>query len=115
MSPFLTYPYDISLTHVIGQYIGYEGMGANNGYVSSGFAHAGYFGVLFYSFILGLLLKLINDMTYDKLPLWFSISISIGPLRTVLINSDLFTSMLTHGLFISLIIIFLSRSYYEQN
>ena len=115
LSPFLTYPYDISLTHVIGRYIGNEGTGANNGYVSSGFAQAGYFGVLFYSFILGLLLKLINDMTYDKLPLWFSISISIGPLRTVLINSDLFTSMLTHGLFISLIIIFLSRSNYEYS
>ena len=115
LSPFLSYPYDLSLTHMIGRYIGYDGMGANNGYVSSGFAHAGYFGVLFYSFIVGLLLKLINDMTYNKLPLWFSVSVCIGPLRTILINSDLFTSLLTHGLFISLIIIFLSRSYNDQN
>ena len=115
LSSFLSYPYDLSLTHMIGRFIGYDGMGANNGYVASGFAHAGYFGVLFYSIILGLLLKLIDDMTYNKLPLWFSIAISIGPLRTVLINSDLFTTMLTHGLFISLIIIFLSRSNYDYS
>jgi fructose-specific phosphotransferase system IIC component len=100
---------------MIGRFIGREGMGANNGYVSHGFAHAGYFGVIIYSIILGLLLKLIDDMTYNKLPLWFSISLSIAPLRTVLINSDLFTTMLTHGLFISLIIIFLSRSNYDYS
>ena len=115
LSSFLSYPYDLSLTHMIGRFIGYDGMGANNGYVASGFAHAGYFGVLFYSIILGLLLKLIDDMTYNKLPLWFSVAISIAPLRTALINSDLFTTMLTHGLFISLIIIFLSRSNYDYS
>jgi hypothetical protein len=115
LSSFLSYPYDLSLTHMIGRFIGREGMGANNGYVSHGFAHAGYFGVIIYSIILGLLLKLIDDMTYNKLPLWFSISLSIAPLRTVLINSDLFTTMLTHGLFISLIIIFLSRSNYDYS
>ena len=110
LSYFLSYPYDLSLSHVIGRYLGNEGMSANNGFVASGFAHAGIFGVFFYALIIGLILRFINDVTYNLLPLWFAVALSIVPLRSLLISSDLFTVMLTHGFIIALLIIFLARS-----
>jgi hypothetical protein len=109
LSQFITYPYDVSMTHVIGRYLGNEDSGANNGFIASGFAHAGLLGVLFYSFIVGLILRLINDITLDAFPLWLAVSLCVVPLRSLLISSDLFTTMLTHGFLVALIIIFLVR------
>lgn len=45
LSPFITYEYgEVSLPRVIGEYLGKKDMAANNGFVSSGFAHAGLWG-----------------------------------------------------------------------
>ena len=109
LSQFITYPYDVSMTHVIGRYLGNEDSGANNGFIASGFAHAGLLGVFFYSFIVGLILRLINDITLEAFPLWLAVSLCVVPLRSLLISSDLFTTMLTHGFLVALIIIFLVR------
>ena len=110
LSPFLHYPYDLQVPQVIGRYLGNAELSANNGYIPSGYAHAGLLGVIFYSLILGLILKLINDFTINRLPLWFAVALSIVPLRSVLTASDLTVVIVTHGLFIVLIIIFLLRS-----
>lgn len=110
LSSFLTYPYDLSMAYVVGSYLGKEGMGANNGFVASGYAHAGLFGVFFYALIIGLILRFINDVTYYYIPLWFAVALSIVPLRSLLISSDLFTVMLTHGFIVALVVIFLARS-----
>lgn len=109
-SSFLTYPYDLSLSHVVGRFMGSEALGANNGFVASGYAHAGLLGVLFYALLIGFILKFVNDITYNLLPLWFSVSLTVVPLRNLLISSDLFTVMLTHGFIVALIIILLARS-----
>jgi len=110
LSSFLSYPYEISMAKVIGAHLGNENMGANNGFVASGFAHAGLLGVFFYALIIGILLRIINDITYNTLPLWFAVALSVIPLRNLLISSDLFTVMLTHGFIVALVILFLSRS-----
>lgn len=110
LSSFLSYPYDLSMSHVIGRYLGHESMSANNGFIASGYAHAGVFGVLFYSLIIGLILRFINDISHNLLPLWVVLSLSIVPLRSLLISSDLFTVMLTHGFIVALIIILFVRS-----
>lgn len=109
LSNFFTYPYDLSLTHVIGRYLGREGMGANNGFIASGYAHAGFLGIFVYALILGLILRFINDITYKTLPIWLSVALSVVPLRALLISSDLFTVMLTHGFVVAIILIYLLR------
>ena len=98
------------MTHVIGRYLGNEQSGANNGFISSGFAHAGIFGVFFYSLIVGLTLRMINDITFNKLPLWLALSLCVVPLRALLISSDLFTTFLTHGFIAALLLMILVRS-----
>lgn len=111
LSSFLAYPYgDLGIPYVVGEYLGRPGLGANNGFVSSGFAHAGMFGVFLYAAIIGLALRLINDMTSESMPVWIAVAISVVPLRNVLVSSDLFTVMLTHGFGMTIILIYLSRS-----
>jgi len=110
MSGFFVYPYgDVGIPYVIGDYLGYPQMGANNGFVSSGFAHAGIFGVFFYATLIGLLLRVINDISQGLMPVWVAVAISVVPLRSLLISSDLFTVMLTHGFAVAICLIYLSR------
>ncbi len=110
LSYFSIYPYDRSIAKVIGAYMGYEEMSANNGYISSGFAHANFLGVFIYSLIFGFLLKFIDAVSYKNVPLWFGISIVIVPLRQLLVASDFPVVLFTHGLIISIILLYLSRS-----
>lgn len=112
LSRFLDYPYgqNQAMARVIGEFIGYPDQNANNGFISSGFAHAGLFGVCLYSIIIGFILKFLNQTTLNLLPLWFTISLSLPPIRTLLVGSDLFVVMLTHGFLIVLVLIFFTRS-----
>jgi hypothetical protein len=103
LSGFLNYPYEMGMAHVVG-----KGTGANNGFISSGYAHAGFFGVLTYSVILALILRVI-DVVGSYLPVWFALALTAVPLYSALISSDLFTVILTHGLLISLLLLVLIR------
>ena len=109
LSNIFDYPYNLPLARVVGNYLGSEGMWANNGFISTGYAHAGSLGVLIYSIILGLILNLINRITYGYFPVWLTISLSIVPLMSLLISADLLTTILTHGLFVMIILILLAR------
>tara|TARA_B110000858_G_C17671803_1_gene412293 strand:- start:42 stop:326 length:285 start_codon:yes stop_codon:yes gene_type:complete len=84
-------------------------MYANSGFVSSGYAHAGFLGILAYTFVIGMLLKFVNYLSNNSMPLWFAASIIIIPFIFVLTSADLLVVGLTHGMFISIILIYLSR------
>ena len=110
LKSFVSYPYDsLSVSFKIGSYIGEPKMYANSGFVSSGYAHAGFLGILAYTFVIGMLLKFVNYLSNNSMPLWFAASIIIIPFIFVLTSADLLVVGLTHGMFISIILIYLSR------
>lgn len=109
LSSFSVYPYDFTLSKVIGEYNG-SGSSANNGFIASGYAHAGLIGVAVYSVIFTYFLKFLDKVVVKSdVPVWLALGITIVPLRAALISSDLFTTMLTHGLALSLLIVLLFR------
>lgn len=107
LSVFLSYKYYLPLGALIGDYGG-AGASANNGFISSGYAHAGLFGVFLYSLIIAVLLRLLNYAVTKGVPLWFALALVIIPLRDTMISSDLFTTLLTHGLLVAFVLLFLS-------
>jgi hypothetical protein len=108
-SGLLEYPYDVSIGALVGQYVESSG-NANNGYVSSGFAHAGVWGVLAYTIVIGAILRFLNVLGRSGVPLWFAIALTIVPLRAALISSDLLTALLTHGLLVAMVLLILMRA-----
>lgn len=106
---FIDYPYSMPVSEVIGQYNG-SGASANNGFISSGYGHAGLLGVALYSFIFAYFLKVLDSAVLrSDVPVWLALCMTIVPLRTALVSSDLFTTMLTHGLALSLFMVLLFR------
>ena len=112
LSLFFDYPYNTGqpIAIVIGEFMGYPEQNANSGYISTGFAHAGLFGVFIYSTIIGLTLRFLNHSAAKFLPLWFILALFVVPLAQLILASDLLVVFLTHGLIIALIIITLLRS-----
>ena len=106
LSDFSVYPYDLGMAQLIGDYNG-SGAAANNGLISSGYAHAGLLGVAVYSVVFGLLIKVVDAMS-KSMPVWFALCLVIIPYRNALISSDLLTVLLTHGLLLACFLLLLS-------
>jgi hypothetical protein len=112
-SNFIEYPYQQPLSWVVGDFVG-TGTHANNGYVSSGYAHFGVFGVFIYSIILGIFLRILNRLCYSGIPLWMGVALTVVPFRSLLTNSDLLVTMMTHGLLLTLVLLTLVRTKNEK-
>lgn len=108
LSSYVNYPYDQSISKVIGEFNG-SGSSANNGYISSGYAHAGLIGVLLYSLLFGLVLRFIDSVSARVIPLWFAVALTVVPIRSVLVSSDLLVVLLTHGLLVAIFLLVLVR------
>jgi hypothetical protein len=79
----------------------------NNGLVSSGYSHAGFVGVVVYSVIIGYILGVANYLVRRGVPVWIAVAILAGPFRTAWADSDLFASLLTHGILIAIVLIWI--------
>ncbi|SPP31947.1 hypothetical protein ARAF_1615 [Arsenophonus endosymbiont of Aleurodicus floccissimus] len=94
------------------------GSHVNNGFIASGYAHFGLVGIMIYAVILGFILKILDYVTTRGVSVWFVLCVVVVPLRDALISSDLLTTLLTHGLFVALILLFLSidsnKIYYKK-
>jgi hypothetical protein len=106
----LDYPYSFNPPLLIGKWMGTEAH-ANNSFLSTGYMHAGVFGILLYGIIVGLLFRLIDSLGTKGLPVWVVLGVLIVPSRSLLLSVDLPTSLLTHGIGLGLIILFLMRKF----
>ena len=97
-------PYTLSPAHLIGfEYYGSDAMGANTGWIGSGYMNGGIIGMFFYSVIMGMLLSVLN--TYSKfISKKFLVAVIAAPMLTVMMSSDLPTAFLNHGFIFSLIL-----------
>jgi len=102
---FIHYPYPLTATHMIGKYLGHPEMGANTGLIGSAFMHAGYLGVIIYTIFSVIVLNLVIFLS-KNINLFLLTAILYTPITTMFINSDFFTTMLTHGFIILIFILF---------
>ncbi|WP_024821474.1 hypothetical protein [Aminobacterium mobile] len=111
LKKFINYPYDIAPPLLVSTFIGQNPQAwANTGFLGTGYAHMGYWGIVFYAFLLGLVLKFTDDTTYNKLPLWVGSSLIAVPIITVFMSSDLTTGLLTHGLALAVFLLWLAKT-----
>jgi hypothetical protein len=104
MGKFINYPYgDISYPNLIGGFIGNKDSYANANFFATGYMHAGIFGMLIYGIILGLILRSIDSLTYKKIDTKIAITLTIIPFNIVFLSSDLLTTLLSHGLLMTIL------------
>lgn len=110
-SSFVHYPYHTSPAELIGEVTG-EFNYANSGMIAAGYMHAGYIGVIFYSIILAVYLRLLDSLISENDSVFLN-AIIAAPILHVILNVDLLTAFSLHGLaLIPLLFVFLRG--YEQ-
>lgn len=108
-SSLVQYPYDLVYPELIGRAQG-TGYFVNNTFLSTGFMHAGAWGIIFYSFLVGLLFKLIDSLSAQGIPVWVATAVLIVPSQSLLLSADLPTALLTDGVALSVLVLMLLRS-----
>jgi hypothetical protein len=99
------YPYYLNTSQIIGyHYYNNELTSANTGWLGLAYMNFGFFGLLLYALIIGLLFSVVDTLT-KKGELAISSAILFIPFLTLFLSSDLPTTMLTHGLIIALFFI----------
>jgi len=106
MKYFIEYPYDINLAKVIGTFLGHPKENANTGFIASGYAQGGLFGVILYTVIAIFLFNIIHILSRNMNKVFF-IAIILLPILTLFLSSDFFTTLLTHGLIISIMVLYM--------
>jgi hypothetical protein len=104
LSQFVNYPYDMPLMHVVSQYYWNRDFSPNVGYLGDAYAQFGIVGMMFFSIILGLFLRMVDSVGHNN-PRICQAIIAIPALA--LLNSALFTSLLTHGFIIAILLMWL--------
>lgn len=79
-------------------------MSANSGNIASGYANAGLIGVLIYSLLTGAIISFVN-MIGERIGHSMAAAISTPVILNVLTSTDFTTALLTHGLFMLLVIL----------
>lgn len=101
-------PYSTTPSFLIGAaYGGSDQMSANSGFVASGFANGGPWGVMLYAALIGLIIAQINAHG-RHLGHALTISASTVAVVTAITTSDLITTLLTHGLGLLLVLLALT-------
>ena len=113
LSSLIEYPYSLQPTFLIGEFVGSTDMSANTGFLANGYMHFGYLGIAIYTILSVLIFNVINILgkRNDK---FLVMAITFLPIHALFIGSDLFTTLLTHGLMMAIIILYLfeNKHYY---
>jgi oligosaccharide repeat unit polymerase len=101
--------YELSAPNLIGQqYFGNEDMSANTGWIGSGYANAGYFGVIIYSTLMGILFSWL-DAYAKKMGSRVVISLFAIPVITMITSADVTDMLITHGLLVVVLFLLVWR------
>ena len=106
---FINYPYNLYPAKLIGDYLETNGH-ANTSFLATGFMHAGLFGVVFYSILVGYLLRLIDSMGKNYTQILIAVSAIIVPFNSLVKGADLPTALFSHGIIVGIIILFLLKN-----
>lgn len=95
------YPYNMPIPELISSFYIGKISNANTGYLADAFAQFGFVGMIVFSFILAVVLRFVDSLS-KLLPIQLSTTLITIPSMT-LVNSALFTTLLTHGFILAIL------------
>ena len=108
LSILLDYPYSESLSNLIIQ-------GANTGFLGTSYAHGGPAGMIIISFLVGMILRVLDSFCGDEQDTSFFISYVSFPILAMLTSAAFFTSLLTQGVLLAILISWLYQIRVQPN
>lgn len=114
LAGLIEYPYQRAPAFLIGEYFkGDPDNRSNTGFLGTGYAHLGLIGPLLLGLAVAILLKLLDAISRG-LRMWLVLSISMGPVASMIIAADFFPSLLTHGVLPCFLVIWALGAPYRE-
>jgi hypothetical protein len=111
LSSVFKYPYSEQVPLLIGA--GRYGAGSepfvNAGYIASGYMQLGVAGVFVYTILIAIIMKLFDTFTVGRMPVWLG-TVVMAVSIFQLVNTDLTTAIMTHGIAINLLALWMIGS-----
>jgi hypothetical protein len=110
LKSYFQYPFDKPYPMLIGEYSGIGGKGtyANNGFLATGFMQLGWSGIIIYPVVAALISKVVDWFASNEDHRFF-VAVCFFPFSILFTSSDLPTSVVTHGIGLALLLLFLDR------
>lgn len=106
LNPFFANPYGMRITNMIGSlYYGQPTTSVNTGYLADAYMNFGALGVVIFSVFLGVFLVILDSLT-KRTNTAIAMAVIAVPLVS-LVNSSFFTTLLTHGFLLSMLVLWL--------
>lgn len=106
----IDYPYSLPVPNLISLVThGHADTYINTGFLATGYMNFGFFGMIAYSLIVGIVFRIINNLSEKRTPKWLSIAVMIIPVHSLL-SSDLPTALLTSGIGLGILLLWLINS-----
>ena len=106
---FIDYPYSLKPPELIANELGRKSH-ANNSFFSTGYMHFGILGTFFYAMIVGVIFKLMDSIARKRASIALTIAITFIPFHSLIFSADLPTALLTHGIFLTIILLIFIRN-----
>ena len=111
LNPFMEYPLDSPVPEIISVFKhGHPYTWVNAGYLATSFMHFGMPGMLFFSVIVGRVLRVIDSFSIRGLPSWVCSAIFIVPLHSLTSTSLFFGALIKGGILFSFVYFWLLSS-----
>lgn len=111
LSNIIEYPHPFDPPQLVSMYIkGHVETNMNNGCLGTAYMQLGFPGMMLYALIIGLILNFVDTITHNRLPVWFAVSVCVVPFFTLFTSSDLPTTLITHGLLLSIALLWLTST-----
>ena len=108
LNPFVDYPFSHPAPRMVNFLVfGLPYGGANTGFIGTSYMHLGYFGMLVFGIVVGLILAAANALSAHGRPEPIKLAIVLVPLTKLIISSDLTTTLFSHGLAFSFVLLWL--------
>jgi len=108
----IEYPFDVAPPYLVGQYLkGDPAPSSNTGFLGTGYMHFGLLGVIGFSIVVGVLLRIVDSIAHGRCSVWLANAVVFGSFTSMLTSGDLLASLNTHGGLWSITILWLLCSY----
>lgn len=108
LNPFVAYPFSHPAPRMVNFLVyGLPYGGANTGFIGTSYMHLGYFGMALFGIVVGLILAAANAVFQGGRPAAIKLAIVLVPLTKLITSADLTTTLFSHGLAFSLLILWL--------
>jgi hypothetical protein len=102
------YPYgDTPTGMVVANYLGLADTNTVTGFLGTAYMNFGMLGIPVYALLVLSVLRAIDGCCVEGLPVELVAAVTVGPVRSIFTESDLFTGLLTHGLGVTLLLLVL--------